>query len=406
MKTLLLIGGGIEAIPVIERAKAMQLFVAVADGDCNAPGRRYADAFWEISTYDALAMAKQALAAHYGGHPIHGVLAACADVPLTVAIVAQALRLPGPSIHTGFLTSDKFAMKTRLREAGIPIPWFARCWSLEDLKTTIVQRGYPLVLKPVDSRGARGVLRLTHDVDLTWAFDYSTSFSPSGRVMVEEYLAGPQISTESILCASWAETPGCINRNYIKLEAYAPHMIEDGGEQPTALSSADHAAVCTVAEQAAHALGIYRGTAKGDIVLTKDGPKVIEIAARLSGGWMSTRQIPLATGVDMVGIAIRLALGEDIARDEAMPRYHKGIAIRYFWPAPGRSNGIKGMYAARAFDGVVQLDVGVKSGDIIPTVTNHTQRAGFVITTGATRDEAVARAEAVVRMVHIETEKA
>ena len=172
-KTLLLIGGGVEAIPVIKRAKAMQLQAIVADGDTNAPGRQYADAFWIISTYDALAMAKQALAAHHGGHPIHGVLAACADVPLTVAVVAQALGLPGPSIHTGFLTSDKLAMKTCLHEAGVPIPWFAAVTSVDMLHGYVARYGYPLVLKPVDSRGARGVLRLTSDTNLAWAYVYS-----------------------------------------------------------------------------------------------------------------------------------------------------------------------------------------------------------------------------------------
>ena len=60
-----------------------------------------------------------------------------------------------------------------------------------------MSRGFPLVIKPVDSRGARGVLRLTEAVDLNWAYEFSASQSPSGRVMVEEFLDGQQISTES-----------------------------------------------------------------------------------------------------------------------------------------------------------------------------------------------------------------
>ncbi len=87
-------------------------------------------------------------------------------------------------------------------------------------------------------------------------------------------------------------------------------MIENGGEQPSSLSLSQKTEVINLAEQAAAAMGIREGIAKGDMVLTSSGPKVIEIAARLSGGWMSSDQIPLATGVDIVGAAIRIALGE------------------------------------------------------------------------------------------------
>ena len=95
------------------------------------------------------------------------------------------------------------------------------------------------------------------------------------------------------------------------------------------------------AEQAALAMGITTGIAKGDMVLTKDGPKAVEIAARLSGGWFSTDQIPLATGVDLIGAAIKIALGEYVPEEDLIPRYQKGVAIRYFFPEPGSGGGLR-----------------------------------------------------------------
>jgi len=104
----------------------------------------------------------------------------------------------------------------------------------DELRAAGVERGFPLVLKPVDGRGARGVLRLTKDTDLAWAFAHATSQSRRGGVMVEEYLAGPQISTEGLLVDGEGTTCGFIDRNYEHLDTFAPYIVENGGEQPSA----------------------------------------------------------------------------------------------------------------------------------------------------------------------------
>ncbi|MEZ4483735.1 MAG: hypothetical protein R2864_03785 [Syntrophotaleaceae bacterium] len=193
------------------------------------------------------------------------------------------------------------------------------------------------------------MLRLTAGVDLAWAFKHARSNSPSNRVMVEEYLEGPQLSTESVLLAGVAVTPGFCDRNYEFLERHAPYIIENGGQQPSCLEATAQAQVAACAESAGRALGISTGIAKGDMVWTADGPKVIEIAARLSGGWFSTDQIPLATGVDLLGAAIRLALGQQVRAEDLLPRNARGVAIRYFSPRSGRgySPPGKGPPAAR-----------------------------------------------------------
>ena len=139
------------------------------------------------------------------------------------------------------------------------------------------------------------------------------------------------------------------------------------------------------------------------MVLTKDGPKVIEIATRLSGGWFSTDQIPLATGVDFIGCAIRLALGEKIDPSELVPRFQKGVAIRYFFPTPGKIKRINNIEEFQKIPWIQKLHLFVKENDMVEATTNHTKRAGFVITVGDTRDEAVARAETVIKGVEIET---
>jgi len=402
-KTLFIVSGGAESIPGIQRAKEMGLHVVVSDMNPNAPGFEVADDSVIADTYGVEETVAAALHYHKTVRPVGGVMCIASDVPLTVASVAHALGLPGITIETARLASDKLAMKERFVEKKISIPWFCSVDSVAHLHRVLSERGFPVVLKPVASRGARGVLRLTESIDLNWAYEHSVSFSPSGRVMVEEYLEGPQISTESAIINGQAFTPGFTDRNYEFLDRFTPYIIENGGHQPSALTVEQQSAVSRLAEQAALAMGISTGIAKGDMVLTKDGPKVIEIAARLSGGWFSTDQIPLATGVDLIGAAIRMALGEQVQEEDLLPRYQKGVAIRYFFPQPGRVVSIENTEQFRNRSWVHKLGFFVKPGDIVEPVTNHTKRAGFVITTGETRDQAIERAVLVVNTINIET---
>ena len=396
MKCLWIIGGGIEAVPSVRRAKQMGLFVVVADGNPAAPAFALADAASVVSTYDEEGMAERASAFSRSERRVDGVFAASADVPRTVARVAEALGLPGISRATAHLAADKLAMKRHLRAAGIAVPDFWPVASVEELRACFEPAGGRLVIKPVDSRGARGVLQLRPGSDLAWAFGHARAQSPTGRVMAEAFVAGPQFSTESILIGDQARTPAVIDRNYARLDRFAPFMIEDGGTQPSFLPAAELLPVMRLAEAAGRALGIGTGTVKGDLVLGAAGPVVIEMAARISGGWMATDQIPLHSGVDFIGIAIRLALGEAVEIAEAEPRAGQATAIRYFFPPPGLVKAVERDSALTGQPWVHRFSLELAPGDRVPPVTDHTRRAGFVLVTGADRGQAVARAEAVI----------
>lgn len=403
-KTLLIISGGVEAVPGIKLAKAMGLHVVVSDRNSHAPGFEFADDQLLASTYDVAQTVAVARRYHQRVRALDGVICMAADVPVTVASVAAELGLPGLSLETAHLAADKLAMKRHLAGAGIALPWFSAVASVEALKKTIAERGTDLVIKPVDACGARGVMRLDDEVDLDWAFHHAIEHSVTRRVMVEAYVPGPQISTETVMVDGVAHTSGFVDRNYEYLQRFAPFMIENGGQQPTALSRDQQAQVTALAERAALAMGIRNGIAKGDMVLTDEGAKVIEIAARLSGGWMSSDQIPLATGVDIVGAAIQLALGEVPNPQRLSPRYQRAVAIRYFFPPPGRVVAIKHLDAARRQPWVHSLRMFVQPGDVLDAVTHHARRAGFVIAVGEDRDQAVSRACEIVDSVVIDVE--
>ncbi len=404
MKTLLVVSAGIEAVPGIELAKSMGLHLIASDANPEAPGFALADDHLIASTYDVEATVAAASRYHHNIRPIDGVMCIASDVPLTVASVVAELNLPGIPLESAQLATDKLAMKQRFAADAVPIPWFHAVDSADHLKSLVSTQGLPLVIKPVDSRGSRGVLRLLPETDLDWAYATARDHSPTGRVMLERFLPGPQVSTESLMIDGVAYTPGFSDRNYQYLERYAPHIIENGGQLPSHLDDATQQAVRVLVQQAALSMGIRNGVVKGDIVVTDGKPHVIELAARLSGGYFCTHEIPLNTGVDLVGAAIRQALGEPVDPADLQPRFNRPVAQRYFFPEPGVVTAVEGADAFAEHPDVAYLELRAKPGDRIGPVDSHPARAGVVITTGATRGAAVALAEAVVAGIEIKVE--
>ncbi|WP_432738068.1 ATP-grasp domain-containing protein [Maridesulfovibrio sp. FT414] len=407
-KTLIMIGAGLETVPAIQRAVELGAHVVAMDLNPHAPGFKYAheSVIGCVYTPDKAVAALNEWAAK-GGRP-DGVMCAAVDAPHTVAAVADHFGLKAVSRETAALATDKLAMKDRFREAGIPIPWYREIFSAAEFYELLQERQETLVIKPVDSRGARGVLRVVHRAanmpSPEWAFEHSRKESPTGRVMVESYLDGPQISTEGFVVEGKAYTPGFSDRNYEFLERFAPHIIENGGQLPSFLPAETSQAVKELSGRAAIALGIEHGVAKGDMVVHKGKPYVIEMAARLSGGYFCSHEIPWNTGVDFVGIAIRLALGETPSPDEMTPKFQKGVAQRYLFPDKGRVVSINGVEEARKIEGIRMVEIRTEIGAEISAATSHPARSGVVMGVAETMEKAVENVEKAVKCIRIITE--
>ena len=399
LKTLLLISGGVESTPGIQLAKEMGLYVVVSDGSPTAPGFKYANDTIIASTYDVKETVQKAKQYHETVRKIDGVMCIASDVPLTVASVAQELALPGIPITSAELAMDKMAMKIKFQNDDIPVPNFEQIENKNQLEDIVKDWGYPVVIKPVDSRGARGVLRLTKKNDLEWAWNHSKENSPTGRVMVEKYLDGPQISTESMMIDGKCYTVGFSDRNYEYLEKYAPYIIENGGDLPSYLSNAIQESVKKLVEKAALSMGIENGIVKGDIVVHNNKPYVIELAARLSGGYFCTHEIPMNTGVDLVGNAIKMATGEKIDPDDLKPKFNKNICQRYIFPKHGIINEINGLGELENNSSIKYFNLHAKLGDKIEEPTAHPSRAGMVISTGNSREDARVNAMTAVEAI-------
>ena len=403
-QVILFVGGGLEALPAVRLAKEMGLYTVVSDMDPGAPAFQEADDALIASTYDIDDTVAKAVQYHRESRPIDGVMCVASDIPKTVAAVADALGLPGISLHSAELASDKLLMKEKFAQDQVPIPFFQQIYSFEELQGLIAERGLPLIIKPVDSRGARGVYRLRSGDNFQALYLDTLKNSPTGRVMVEAFLPGPQVSTESLVVDGIAYTLGFSDRNYEFMDKYAPSIIENGGELPSFLGQDIQEKVKQLVQHATDSLGVKNGVVKGDIVVTDGVPHVIEMAARLSGGYFCTHEIPLNTGVDFVGNAIRLALGMDVKPERLVPTFNIAVAQRYIFPKSGTVTAITNADQYLDHPDVKLLEVRVSVGDQIGPINSHPARAGVVITIGKNVTEAVALAEKVVSSIKIDVE--
>lgn len=399
--TLLVLGASTDQIFMIETARAMGLRVVAIDMNPESKGFECADESAVVSTRDIKGIRKLVDDLRAQGHSIRGVTTMGSDIPDIIAEISDYLGTPGPSRQTARLATDKYLMKVRFAECGIPIPWFELVESLDELVAIANRRGFPFVLKPIDRSGSRGVFLVEESADLEDLFRRSFEYSRVGRCLVEEYLTGPQISTETVLSKGKGVTPGFADRNYELLEQFRPQFMENGGWVPSQVSHDERRAVEDLVVRASLALGVTDGVTKGDVVMTPEGPKMIELAARLSGGDFCESLVPLGTGVNYVKAAIQLAIGEAPRFADLVPTRDRCVANRYFFAESGLLSGIEGADEVRSQPFIAKFELWYEVGDAIPPTTSHAERFGVFVVVGDDREQVQARVDWVYETLRI-----
>jgi biotin carboxylase len=397
MKAILILGAGVMQGPVIQLARQKGYRVCVADGNDKAVHARDADEFVHVDLKD-----KEALAAAAAGLTgLVGVMTAGTDFSASVAWVAEKLDLPGIPHEVALDASDKARMRTRLAAAGVPVPVFAY-GTIDDDPEKLASRlssggspAYPVVVKPVDNMGARGCRLVRKASELTAAWKDAVSHSRSGRAIMEEYLDGPEFSLDAIVHSGTIAIRGIADRHI----HFEPYFIEMGHTMPTAYGPEIVDAVVEVFKSGIRALGINRGAAKGDIKYTRKGAFVGEIAARLSGGYMSGWTFPHSSGLEPASEAIDIACG--VVPAEASPIRDWVCAERAFISIPGKVQEIRNLDSAAILPGVTELFSRVAPGDTVRFPVNNVEKCGNVIAAGPDRAQVEASAEAAARSVLI-----
>ena len=379
---ILIIGGGVFQVPAIKTAKSMGLKVVVTDYNPEAEGMLLADYPIEVSTRNINLTVNTAKQFHRAC-PLDGVLTVGTDASQTVAAVADALNLPGIPFEVAERATDKIKMRQVLKEKGVSVPDFRPIWTLEDCREAIKEMPLPLVIKPCDNMGARGVRKVERLDDLIPAFREAKEASISGKLILEEFMEGPELSLDALVFEDNIHITGVADR----IIERDPYFVEVGHTLPSILPAEQQTQAVDVFKQAISALGIDIGAAKGDIKITPEGPKIVEIAARLSGGWMSAYTYPLATGVNLYKAAIQIALGEKPS--DLTPKTSLFSAERSLLPPAGKILSIRGVEEARKIKGVKEIILMKEAGDMSEEPRSNMGKVGYVITVGKTREEAI-----------------
>lgn len=392
MRKLMIIGAGPAQVAGIRRARELGFHVIAMDDNPQAPGLAAADQTDVGHVKDIAYMA--ALAKAEG---VEGIFSVSVESALkTIAAVCQMLRLPGLTPAAAENATNKQRMREAWAVAGIPSPGSAACYSAEQCFAAAGAFGFPVVVKPADSAGSRGVSVANAPSELAAAFQLARAHGTIGTVLVEEFMDGVEMSVEAFISGS-RFVPLTLSD---KIRSQPPYLLDTTvlfpSEQPDPIQSE---AVRIVAE-AARVLGIDSAPIHAEVMVTPNGPMMVELAARGPGFKVFTEMIPWVTGIDVVEQLIRLSVGEAPHFAEPLRR---GSVLRFPEIAPGRVTRIAGEEEARQVPGITDLEVYCKVGEIVRPLTCGADRAGHIISMAATRAEALAAVRAAESILQIET---
>lgn len=386
MKKIMILGASLLQLPAIEKAKEIGLEVIAVDMNPEAVGFKVQGVIKEVvSTIDTPAILEVAKR-----HQINGIMTLASDMPMqSVAVVSHEMGLVGISEDTALKATNKAFMCDALKEAGVPVPLYFRVKGKDEFKEAVKKvsdAGYKCIVKPADNSGSRGVDLLKEDSDLDVAYDYTVEYSRGGELVVEEFMEGPEVSVETLAIDGNVHVIQITD----KLTTGAPYFVEMGHSQPSQLSENIQEQIRDVAIAANKAIGIQNGPSHTEIKVTKDGPKIVELGARLGGDCITTHLVPLSTGVNMVECSIRIALGE---KPDLEPKWSKGSAIRYLETGTGIVKAIKGVEDAKSLPGVIQVSIVHGVGEEVGEIKSSVDRAGFVIAQADSASDAIELSE-------------
>ncbi len=400
-KKLLVLGGGQDQLPGILKAKEMGIYTIVLDGNNDAYCKSFTDEFYcvsikHIDQIDEFVKTYQ--------KKIDGVIAFGVDIPYIISYIAEKLDINHTvPVSSAKLSENKFEAKEFMKKHMINIPAYSLVSSIKDIENFSNNYGFPIVLKPVDNSASRGISLLHNLENINKYFEYALSQSNCNQVMIEKYLEGPQISTESFVVNSKVYNIGFSDRNYNDMEKFLPNIIENGGDLPSIFMSEKHKLqLKKYLEIISKELNIKNGVIKGDIVIHNDELYIIEFALRLSGGNFSTIEIPESTGVDFLKIAIKLHINLKIDEKELKIDKNNYISLRYKFLEDIKLGVIKEINLPKNID-YISSTLFVNVGDEIKSnkTHNHANRVASIITKGTNREDATNKANKYLERLEI-----
>lgn len=301
MLKLAIIGASYLQLPLIEKAKEMGYETHVFAWAANDVGEAAADHFYPISIVE-----KEQILEKCREIGIDGICSIASDLAMvTVNYVAEQMGLTGNSVDCTAQSTNKHLMRRCFEQNGDPSPKSVLVETIADLDG--VELSYPVIVKPTDRSGSRGITKLRNAEGLAAAIESAKEQGFEKKALVEEFAEGQEYSVEFI---SWQGEHHFLALTH-KFTTGAPHFIETGHLEPAPVSDTVLERVKRVVSHALDSLGIQYGASHSELKIDENGKIVlIEIGGRMGGDFIGSDLVRLSTGVDFVKAVIEIALGQ------------------------------------------------------------------------------------------------
>lgn len=373
-KAILIFGVGELQLSIINRANAMGLFTVGIDPCEDACAREACQAFEVVGGQDfegTLAVAKK--------YNISAVVTAATDKPLVMmARIAEVLNLPFYSVETAQWSTDKYQMKQRFIEGGVPCAQGRLVHCAGETKDLF----FPVICKPRDNSGSRGV-KLCRDVnELQECIDEALDNSKLDTVLVEEFIEGREFSIETLHYDGKSEV---IQFTEKKTTAF-PYNVELGHKQPANLTDNERQQIREIISNIAACMHFENCPSHTELKVNERGIFVIETSPRLGGDYITSTLTPLSTGINLEDQLLHIALGETV--DTTTGRVDKASAVCFFSLPEGTVTAIDEQISeVVSWPNIHSFGLKLKVGDNVNQITSSLNRYGQFVVTGKNREE-------------------
>lgn len=371
MGGLLSIGAGPFQVPLIVKARERGLKVIAVDGDPTAPGLAMADEARIADVRDPEACL--AVAREFGVEAV-ATLATEAGV-VSAAFVADRLGLPGLPLPAARKATDKLAMRQAFEAAGLASTRYFASTAAEPDWAALETIGGPAVVKPANGAGSRGVSYVGGAEDYAAAYETARQAAGGASVLTEAYMPGHEVAVEALMIGERFELL-CVSD---KRRTDPPWLLDLSINYPSPRPPDEIAAITALAEGAARVLGIRNAPLHIEIIMTPDGPHLVEVAARGAGFHVFSTIAPWVTGIDTVGAQLDLACGRE---PNLSGRVTRGAVLDFPEVPPGVVTAISGTDEVRAHPDILFCEVFRKVGETVTPLTSGADRACAIAVRG------------------------
>ncbi|WP_332648192.1 ATP-grasp domain-containing protein [Lysinibacillus sp. 54212] len=384
MKKLLMLGGANAQIPAIKKAKDMGHYIILCDTVEDCPGKQYAHEFYNVSTTDKEAVLHLAKSLN-----IDGIVCYVADSGApTVAYVAKQLGLPSNPYDSVEILINKEKFRDFQKEHGFNVPKAVGYSSFEEAMEGIPHFNLPVMIKPVDAAGSKGVAKIDAVEQLKEKAENALRHSKTKRFIIEEYIEnyyphvggdGFSINGQLAFCS--------LSNEYFSTERLNP-FISIVATWPSILPKYLQEKVYNELQKLITLLNMNTCAYNFDIRIDKnENVYLIEVAPRNGGDW-NPQAIKYATGIDLIEYTIKGALGEDCS--DLIMVEPSGFWVSYILNSH-KTGKLKHIEIQEEFkkNNLVEYDLLVQPGDMVFELSGPHEKMGIIILKFSSREEMV-----------------